>query len=577
MTTHTYDAMDRVATRNDPVGAGESFGYDGMNNLTRHTDRKGQVATLSYDPLNRRVGGSYVDATTGFVYGGGGRLVQATDSVGGSVVNQYDALDRLVAQTTSLGTISYQYDGLGRRMTMAAPGQGSITYGYDAASRLTSITHASQLVQFQYDLAGRRARLTLPNQASTEYQYDAASRLTALIYRNAGGVLGDLGYQYDVVGNRIAVDGAFARTLLPDPVASASYDAANRQHAWNGLTLTYDANGNLTTDTTRTYTWDARDRLAALSGSGTTAVFGYDPLGRRRHKTIGGTESSFHHDGLNPVQILSGIGGATDILTGLGIDEFFVSTGAGDHRTLLTDALGSTVAELDPATAVVAEYTYAPFGQTSATGAPGSPFQYTRRENDGTGLYYYRARYYHPQLQRFVAEDPIGFAGGDFNLYAYVRNNPLGYSDPRGEWLCKMNLPGLGDALVDDSIANAIADFYGRNYFSGVPTTFTSAFRSSARQRNIMSPYQKAAPGTSLHEAGFAIDLDWSAIQAANQESTALANAMAAGLDWGGNFEQPDPVHFYREVPGGPENRPFYINRAQQQRSKSAGDIPHCL
>jgi len=53
-------------------------------------------------------------------------------------------------------------------------------------------------------------------------------------------------------------------------------------------------------------------------------------------------------------------------------------------------------------------------------------------ENDGTGLYYYRARYHHPQLQRFIAEDPIRFGGRDINFYAYVRNNPLRFTDPLG-------------------------------------------------------------------------------------------------------------------------------------------------
>ena len=45
---------------------------------------------------------------------------------------------------------------------------------------------------------------------------------------------------------------------------------------------------------------------------------------------------------------------------------------------------------------------------------------------------YYRARYYRPRLQRFIAEDPIGFAWGDANLYAYAQDNPLRYNDPSG-------------------------------------------------------------------------------------------------------------------------------------------------
>lgn len=60
-----------------------------------------------------------------------------------------------------------------------------------------------------------------------------------------------------------------------------------------------------------------------------------------------------------------------------------------------------------------------------------NPVQYTGRENDGTGLYYYRNRYYSPLLSRFVSEDPIGLAGG-INTYSYVENNPLSFTDPEG-------------------------------------------------------------------------------------------------------------------------------------------------
>ena len=57
--------------------------------------------------------------------------------------------------------------------------------------------------------------------------------------------------------------------------------------------------------------------------------------------------------------------------------------------------------------------------------ASDNPFQYTGRENDGTGLYYYRARYYSPELQRFISRDPIGLGGGDVNFYRYVGNSPV--------------------------------------------------------------------------------------------------------------------------------------------------------
>jgi len=58
--------------------------------------------------------------------------------------------------------------------------------------------------------------------------------------------------------------------------------------------------------------------------------------------------------------------------------------------------------------------------------------QFTGRERDATGLYFYRARYYSPTLQRFISEDPLGFGGGQVNLYGYVGNDPVDSVDPGG-------------------------------------------------------------------------------------------------------------------------------------------------
>jgi RHS repeat-associated protein len=81
---------------------------------------------------------------------------------------------------------------------------------------------------------------------------------------------------------------------------------------------------------------------------------------------------------------------------------------------------------------VQTQYTFDPFGTTTSSGATSSnALQFTGRENDGTGWYYYRARYYMPQVGHFVAEDPIEFLGG-INLYAYAGGNPIRYEDPLG-------------------------------------------------------------------------------------------------------------------------------------------------
>ena len=142
-----------------------------------------------------------------------------------------------------------------------------------------------------------------------------------------------------------------------------------------------------------------------------------------------------------------------NILPGLRIDEFLTRTdvAAGVTNNFLTDALGSPVAVTDNAGTVQTEYTYEPFGQTTVAGvADSNPYQYTGRENDGTGLYYYRARYYHPQLQRFISEDPLpGYrmAPQSLGRYSYVWNNPQSYVDP--------SVKALG--LLGEGIAGGIA------------------------------------------------------------------------------------------------------------------------
>jgi RHS repeat-associated protein len=71
-----------------------------------------------------------------------------------------------------------------------------------------------------------------------------------------------------------------------------------------------------------------------------------------------------------------------------------------------------------------------------------NPLQYTGRYHDGTGLYYYRARYYSPKYHRFISQDPIGFAGG-INVYRYVGDNPTNYTDPSGQFIVAAAVGGV--------------------------------------------------------------------------------------------------------------------------------------
>src|SRR5205823_13233867 len=131
------------------------------------------------------------------------------------------------------------------------------------------------------------------------------------------------------------------------------------------LTSITDADG------TTLYSWNTKNQLIGVSGPNVNASFVYDGMGRRQKKMINGNLTEFLYDGVNPVQETSGVTVLANILTGLGIDEFFTRTDVGADITghLLTDALGSTIAVADSAGTVQTENTYEPFGKTTATGA----------------------------------------------------------------------------------------------------------------------------------------------------------------------------------------------------------------
>ena len=447
VTSYGYDGLDRVATRTDPLGRQETYAYDLNGNLTQVIDRRGNVTAFGYDGLNRltfagfgKTAPSTYESSIGYGYDAGDRLRTVTDSLNGTLTLTYDSLDRLIQEVTPQGTVSYGYDAASRRSAMTVLGQPQLTYSWDGADRLTQIARGTATVGFDHDAAGRRTKLALPNGVTVDHGWDPASQLTGLTYRKGATTLGTLTYGYDAAGNRRQVGGTWARTGLPEAVASASYDAANRQLALGGRTMTYDLAGNLTTLVepagTTTFTWDARGQLTAMTTPEGPASFQYDALGRRRSKTVSGTQTGFFYDGLQIVQELSAGSVTANVLAGLGLDEHVSRTTPAGTRTLLTDALGSTVALTDDAGAVQTEYTYEPYGASTETGADDSSLQYTGRENDLTGLYYYRARYYHPGLQRFISEDPIEFAAGDVNLYAYVGNSPLVFVDQLGLEKC---------------------------------------------------------------------------------------------------------------------------------------------
>jgi len=441
VTSYTYDNMDRRATRTDPLLRQESYSYDLNGNLSSVTDRKGQVTAFTYDGLNRptsacfgqTVNGGVIScaSTTSYQYDLPNRRVIITDSLAGTTTRTFDDLGRLISEVTPQGSMSYIYDVAGRLITSTVAGQPQATYAYDTASRLTSITKGTQSVQFNYDNANRLTSMTLANGIVASYSYDAGNRLTGLTYTLGQTTIGNLTYAYDALNRRVAVGGSLAKTGLPGAMSSASYDAANQIANWNGTAFSYDADGNLLSDGSNSYAWDARGQLSGISG-GTSASFAYDAFGRRIAKTIGASNTGFFYNGGAITQELSGSTVTANIWNGG--TSYFQRNDANGSVVPLVDALGSVLALADANGNFTTQYTYDPFGGTTASGAASAnPNQYIGQENDLTGLYYLHARYYSPALHRFISEDPLGFGAGDVNLHAYSLDSPSNFRDPSGK------------------------------------------------------------------------------------------------------------------------------------------------
>jgi len=137
------------------------------------------------------------------------------------------------------------------------------------------------------------------------------------------------------------------------------------------------------------------------------------------------------------------------------------------------DHLGGASIMTDEDGEVVAEYQYYPYGGTYSEETSGEDFgnsyKYTGQEEDSEiGLYYYGSRYYNPEVTKFMSRDPAVYDERflemlrdpqSFNTYAYVRNNPIKYIDPSGEYVVETG--GIEDGDTKDSITTAVNDALG--------------------------------------------------------------------------------------------------------------------
>ena len=249
---------------------------------------------------------------------------------------------------------------------------------------------------------------------------------------------------FDAVGNRTS----------SHPSSSYTYSPFNRLTATQTASFGYDADGNNTSKAEGSDLWrfgfDRDNRLFSASTRKRSVRYQYDALGRRVRRHTPGTKelTKYTYDGLDVVMDDDN-GTLTKYLNGEGIDNKLRQTTGSATSYFLADHLGSSNGLTDSTGALTASSSYDSFGNPSNSNFP-SRYQFTGREYDAfSGLQFSRARFYDPKIGRFISEDPIGFRGGDVNLYGYVRNQPYIYRDSMGLY------PGE-DVLSDPNLWSSI-------------------------------------------------------------------------------------------------------------------------
>jgi RHS repeat-associated protein len=333
-------------------------------------------------------------------------------------------------------------------------------YSYDAGNNLQRRTNATLTQTFTPDAANQ---LSTATRSGTMTVAGLVTRpaTNAAVNAQAATLYADQTFASSS-GLTLTNNGTNTFTVIAQSATGLLATNTLNSYLPTTLNFAYDANGNLTNDGVRAFYFDAENQLTNITVAGAwRSEFVYDGLHRRRMRkeyTWTGSawsltnETRYVYDGLLILQERDG--NNIPVLTYTrGLDLSGSLQGAGgiggllalsDQRTSASnptnyfyhaDGSGNVTALLNQRNEVVARYLYDPFGNLLAKSSPMADFnrlRFSSKEwHPQSGLALYEFRAYDPNLQRWLNQDPIGEAGG-INLYAFVRNNPLGVIDPYG-------------------------------------------------------------------------------------------------------------------------------------------------
>ena len=451
LTSKIYADASTLVTAYDPV----------TSRVQSVTDALNQVKTFAYGEDDRVTGVAYTGAVNptpnvSFAYDTNfPRLTSMTDGTGTTTYGYYPVGVvgglRLQTETQPLAAIGYAYDKLGRVKSRSVTGAGTEAFGYDALDRLT--THASDLGSFTLGYLGQTGQITTrslasPSNLATTWGYlpNSGDRRLASVSTTGLTAGQSTGFAYTtnaenfITGTSQTSDAAVA---VPPSVVTqtGTYNNLNQLTNLTGQHLTWDADGNLLKDATRTYSWDAENRLVAIGYigvSGQTTTFAYDGLGRRariaRTPQGGGTTTTnYIWCGSQLCQARTAAGAEA---RGYYAEGEFVPGSPSTSLYYAPDNLGSVRRVFSAGASP--SYDYDPYGAPNQTTAPVTDFNYAGTVynadySGSSGLYLTTHRPYDPVAGRFLSRDPIGEAGDPAgNLYAYAGGGPVGLSDPNG-------------------------------------------------------------------------------------------------------------------------------------------------